>query len=95
MLEEHSFTLIQISPSPENPLRHVQILEPAVLTQLALTLQPPLFVEHSSLSMQTRPFPTYPTLHPQLNEPVMSVQAALMLQLCNWLLHSLTLVQLT
>lgn len=46
----HSFKSVHVNPSPVNPALHVQLYDPTVLLQIALTLQL-LEVVHSSTSL--------------------------------------------
>src|SRR5205823_3100328 len=43
----HRPTGVQVKPSPVKPLLHVQVNDPGEFEQVALALQPPLFVRHS------------------------------------------------
>jgi hypothetical protein len=47
----------QVTPSPAVPGLHMQVRLPGVLVQVALALQPPLFVAHSLTSAQVSPLP--------------------------------------
>lgn len=54
---EHSFTSVQVTPSPVKPLLHAQVRPPGLLVHAALGLQPPLLVRHSLVSVQVTPSP--------------------------------------
>jgi hypothetical protein len=53
----HSFTSVQVTPSPVNPGLQAQVDPPSVFPQSAFGLQPPLFVAHSFTSVQVTPSP--------------------------------------
>jgi len=68
----------------------VQVREPGVLVQVALALQPPLFVAHSSISVQVIPSPENPVLQVHVTPlmgPLLSAQFALALQPPLFVLH--------
>jgi hypothetical protein len=67
---------VHVTPVPVKPGRHAQSHEPVRLVQVALTLQPPLFVAHSFTSVQVTPLPVKPVSHAQVREPGVFVQRA-------------------
>jgi hypothetical protein len=72
----HSFTSVQVIPSPVYPGLQLQAKLPGVLAHTAFAPQFAAPVVHSFTSVQSVPVPVYPALHAQVKDPSTFVQVA-------------------
>ena len=79
---------VQDVPTPKCPDWQVQVNEPAMSAQSAVSAQVSAEVAHSSMSEQATPSPEKPVSQAHVKDPSLSVQAALLWQLSASVAHS-------
>ena len=66
---------VQVTPLPVKPAWQAHVREPVVLVQVALALQPPLFVRHSLMSTHVEPDLAKPIVQVIPHAPAEQVEA--------------------